>query len=112
MDRFPLMPTSRPHSNATSADRAFSFSQPRTLYSLFVGLLGLGLLGYQLAAGEQALGWLPVLVFATLSFLVQRSSFHLGSPTVHSLAGVIDVAAIIFPKNSDWHSSGTRFIMV
>lgn len=89
------MPTSRPHSNAASANRALSFSLPRTLYSLFVGLLGLGLLGYQLAAGEQALGWLSVLVFATLSFLVQRSSFYLGSPIVHSLAGVIDVAAIL-----------------
>lgn len=34
-------------------------------------------------------------VFAALSFIVQRSSFHLGSSTTHSLAGVIDIAAIL-----------------
>lgn len=66
-----------------------------TVYSLLIGLLGLGSLGFQLATGEQQVDWLTVLVFAALSFLVQRSSFHLGSPVVHSLAGVIDVAAIL-----------------
>lgn len=95
MDELPLMSTSHPQSNVVSPDRAFSFSRTRTPYSLFVGLLGLGLLGYHLAADEQALDWLPVLVFATLSFLVQRSSFHLGSSIIYSLAGVIDVAAIL-----------------
>ncbi|MCL7454140.1 MAG: GAF domain-containing protein [Anaerolineae bacterium] len=41
------------------------------------------------------MSWIAVLVFAAVSFLVQRSSFHLGSPMVHSLAGVIDVAALL-----------------
>ena len=38
---------------------------------------------------------MPILVFASLSLLVQRSSFHLGSRVMHSLAGVIDVAAVL-----------------
>jgi sigma-B regulation protein RsbU (phosphoserine phosphatase) len=66
-----------------------------TAFSLLIGLIGLGFLGYQLATGERDVAWLPVIVFAALSFLVQRSSFHLSSPSVHSLAGVIDVAALL-----------------
>ena len=66
-----------------------------TLYSLLVGLSGLGILGYRLATDPEGLDWLPVLVFAGLSLLVQRSSFHFGSPIVHSLAGVIDLAAVL-----------------
>ena len=65
------------------------------LYSLLVGLTGLGLLVYQLATDPASHPWLPILVFAVLSFLVQRASFHLGSPVVHSLAGVIDVSAVL-----------------
>ncbi len=64
------------------------------LYGLSVGLLGLGALGYFVAGGEK-LEWLPILVFAALSLVTQRSSFHLGTPIVHSLAGVIDLSAVI-----------------
>ncbi len=64
-------------------------------YAFLVGLIGTGILGYLLAAGKQEVVWPPILAFAVLSFIVQRSSFHLGSPIVHSLAGVIDVAAVL-----------------
>ncbi|MFC2036488.1 GAF domain-containing protein [Chloroflexota bacterium] len=66
-----------------------------TVYSLLVGLGGLGWLGYRIATDQETLGWLPILVFAGLSLLVQRSSFHFGSPSVHSLSGVIDMAAVL-----------------
>jgi serine phosphatase RsbU (regulator of sigma subunit)/signal transduction protein with GAF and PtsI domain len=65
------------------------------LFSLLVGLAGVALLAYQVTTGPAHPPWLPVLVFAVLSFLVQRASFHLGSPVVHSLAGVIDVSAVL-----------------
>ncbi len=68
---------------------------PAVLYSLLGGLAGVALLVYQLATGPVHLPWVPILVFAVLSFLVQRASFHLGSPVVHSLAGVIDVSAVL-----------------
>lgn len=68
---------------------------PTAIYSLFVGLLGLGLLGYQVATNAGELALLPILVFAVLSMLVQRSGFRLGSPIVHSLAGVVDLAAVL-----------------
>ncbi len=64
-------------------------------YSLLVGLTGLGLLVYQLVSSPAHPPWLSILVFVVLSFLVQRASFHLGSPVVHSLAGVIDVSALL-----------------
>ena len=66
-----------------------------TLYSLLVGCTGLAILAFQIASQPTALDWLPILIFASLSFLVQRSSFHFGSPIVHSLSGVIDVAAVL-----------------
>lgn len=64
-------------------------------YSLLVGLTGLAALAT--AWGRQAddPAWFSLLVFAILSFLIQRSSFHLGSPISRSLAGVIDLAAVL-----------------
>jgi GAF domain-containing protein len=67
----------------------------RTTYAVLVGLAGLGTLAFGLARMEQPLDWWAVLVLACLSFLVQRSSSHLGSPVTHSLSGVIDVAAVL-----------------
>jgi serine phosphatase RsbU (regulator of sigma subunit)/signal transduction protein with GAF and PtsI domain len=65
------------------------------IYSLTVGLAGLGLLVYGLVAGTQQLNLPPILLFAILSLLVQRSSFHFGTQIVHSLTGVIDIAAVL-----------------
>jgi sigma-B regulation protein RsbU (phosphoserine phosphatase) len=75
--------------------RSIPRSWPTTTYSLFVGLTGVGLLGYGLVIGEEQPRLLPILVFAALSFLVQRSGFSLGSPGVHNLGGVIDLAAVL-----------------
>ncbi len=74
---------------------AASLLAPSSLYSLLVGLAGLGLLACDLVVHRRQLPWGAILVFIVLSFLVQRSSFHLGSPVVHSLAGVIDLAAVL-----------------
>jgi serine phosphatase RsbU (regulator of sigma subunit) len=79
-----------------SGQRSATFRPALTiLYSLLVGLVGLAALGYRIAIDWQGLEWGAILVFAVLSLLVQRSSFHFGSPTVHSLAGVIDLAAVL-----------------
>jgi serine phosphatase RsbU (regulator of sigma subunit)/putative methionine-R-sulfoxide reductase with GAF domain len=67
----------------------------RTIYALLMALAGLGALVFGLVGAEQPQDWAAVLVLTGLSFLVQRSSFHLGSPVTHSLAGVIDVAAVL-----------------
>ncbi len=65
------------------------------VYSLTVGLTGLGFLAYGLAASTKRLDLFSILLFAILSLLVQRSSFHFGTQVVHSLAGVIDVASVL-----------------
>ncbi|MGC9335374.1 MAG: hypothetical protein ACP5JJ_14570, partial [Anaerolineae bacterium] len=65
------------------------------LYASIIGLVGIAALIAALASWPGDLPWLAVLVFAVLSFLVQRSSFHLGSPMIHRLTGVIDVAALL-----------------
>jgi serine phosphatase RsbU (regulator of sigma subunit)/putative methionine-R-sulfoxide reductase with GAF domain len=67
----------------------------RPLYAVLVGFVGIAALVAGLDGWPAGVGWPAVLVFAALSFLVQRSSFHLRSPMVHSLAGVIDVAALL-----------------
>jgi serine phosphatase RsbU (regulator of sigma subunit)/putative methionine-R-sulfoxide reductase with GAF domain len=66
-----------------------------TTYSLLIGLIGLGTLGYGLSTYENILPWLSITIFVILSLIVQRSSFHLGSPITHSLSGLIDVAAML-----------------
>jgi sigma-B regulation protein RsbU (phosphoserine phosphatase) len=80
---------------SVSSLRAHLRSYLPTACSLLVGLIGLRFLGYQLASADRHVAWLSVVVFAALSFLVQRSSFHLSPPSVPSLAGVIDVAALL-----------------
>ncbi|MEJ2209337.1 MAG: GAF domain-containing protein [Anaerolineae bacterium] len=70
----------------------------RTTLALLIGLAGLGALAFRLAGASgaaQPLDWGAVLVLAALSLLVQRSSFHLRTPHDHSLAGVIDVSAVL-----------------
>jgi sigma-B regulation protein RsbU (phosphoserine phosphatase) len=62
---------------------------------LLLGLAGLASLIFRLTTAQYGLPWLSILTFAALSFLVQRSSLQLGSPVVHSLAGVIDLAAVL-----------------
>ena len=89
------MPGKRQRLEGAEPATALAGSVLAALFSLLVGLTGLGLLLYQLVTGPANLPWLPILVFALLSFLVQRASFHLGSPVVHSLAGVIDVSAVL-----------------
>lgn len=66
-----------------------------TIYALLLGLVGLGALAFRLVGATQLPDWWAVLAFSVLSFLVQRSSFHLGSPAAHSLVGIIDVAALL-----------------
>ncbi|MBI3941739.1 MAG: hypothetical protein HY326_01895, partial [Chloroflexi bacterium] len=65
------------------------------LYDLLVGTAGLAIL-LVLTPGnismEQA--WLFVL-FLVLSVLVKRAGFHVATPVIHSLVGVVDLAAIL-----------------
>jgi serine phosphatase RsbU (regulator of sigma subunit)/signal transduction protein with GAF and PtsI domain len=64
-------------------------------YLLAVGVGGVAALASVLLLTKPSLPWPAILAFALLSFLAQRSTFHLGTPALHSLVGVIDLAAVL-----------------
>jgi serine phosphatase RsbU (regulator of sigma subunit)/signal transduction protein with GAF and PtsI domain len=88
----------------------------RLLYAALVGFVGIAALVAGLDTWPAGAVWPSILIFAALSFLVQRTSFHLGSPMVHSLAGVIDVAALLalgrMPGAVVAVLSGTAYLLV
>jgi serine phosphatase RsbU (regulator of sigma subunit)/putative methionine-R-sulfoxide reductase with GAF domain len=68
---------------------------PRLIFSLTVGLLGLGAL--IALTGRQSLSLyvvLPLAFFILLSFIVKRAGVYAGPDTLHSLVGIVDLAAI------------------
>lgn len=67
---------------------------PRLLFSFAVGMLGLGVL---IALTNWAVLWqniLPILFFILLSFIVKRAGVYSHPDTLHSLVGIVDLAAI------------------
>ncbi|MSP14232.1 MAG: GAF domain-containing protein [Chloroflexi bacterium] len=69
--------------------------RPVFLYDLLIGIVGLGML-LILTPGHITLEqvWLFVL-FLVLSGLVKRAGFHVATPVIHSLVGVVDLAVIL-----------------
>src|SRR5581483_2537199 len=59
-----------------------------------VGLFGVGLLAYLTSLPALAADGLPVLFFILLSFIVKRAGVYSGPDTLHSLVGIVDLAAI------------------
>jgi serine phosphatase RsbU (regulator of sigma subunit) len=67
---------------------------PRLLFSFAVGLFGLGvlvLLTDWTALGAQAL---PIVFFILLSFILKRAGVYSAPDTLHSLVGIVDLAAV------------------
>lgn len=67
---------------------------PRLVFSFAVGLFGLGLLVMLTNWGTLAADILPLLFFILLSFIVKRAGVYSGPDTLHSLVGIVDLAAI------------------
>jgi len=65
------------------------------LYSIGVGLAGIG----ALAVLADRVSWtqigLPLAFFAFLSLIIKRTGFHVAPGVTHSLVGVVDVAALL-----------------
>lgn len=67
---------------------------PRLIFSFSVGLIGLGALLY---LTNWAVLWqeiLPLLFFILLSFIVKRAGVYSHPDTLHSLVGIVDLAAV------------------
>lgn len=79
-------------------------SLPRLVFSFAVGLLGLGLLIVLTDWSALAAQALPILFFILLSFIVKRAGVYSGPDTLHSLVGIVDLAAVFIfgPVQGAW----------
>ncbi len=67
---------------------------PRLLFSFAIGLVGLGILGLLTDWDILRAHALPLIFFILLSFIVKRAGVHSGPDTLHSLVGIVDLAAV------------------
>ncbi len=67
---------------------------PRLIFSFAVGLLGLGTLAYLTSWAVLWQHFLPLVFFILLSFIVKRAGVYSHPDTLHSLVGIVDLAAI------------------
>ncbi|MBI4670515.1 MAG: SpoIIE family protein phosphatase [Chloroflexi bacterium] len=77
---------------------------PRLIFSFAVGLLGLGVLVLLTDGNALRAHLLPILFFTLLSFIVKRAGVYSGPDTLHSLVGIVDLAAIFIfgPLTGAW----------
>ncbi len=67
---------------------------PRLIFSFTVGLAGLGLLVLLTDWETLRAQALPILFFILLSFIVKRAGVYSAPDTLHSLVGIVDLAAV------------------
>ncbi|HZQ05551.1 MAG TPA: GAF domain-containing protein, partial [Anaerolineae bacterium] len=77
---------------------------PRLVFSFAVGFLGLGVLLVLTNWSALAAQALPILFFILLSFIVKRAGVYSGPDTLHSLVGIVDLAAVFIfgPISGAW----------
>lgn len=76
----------------------------RLIFSFAVGLFGLGVLFFLTNGRALAAEALPIVFFILLSFIVKRAGVYSGPDTLHSLVGIVDLAAIFIfgPAQGAW----------
>ncbi len=84
---------------------------PSTIYSLTLGLIGLGALVSLTNPRELEKDALPLAFFAILSFILKRAGFHAAPQVTHSLVGIIDLAAVFIfgPVLGAWVAASSGF---
>ncbi|MDY7042103.1 MAG: hypothetical protein SVX38_14695, partial [Chloroflexota bacterium] len=65
------------------------------LYSISIGLAGIGILALMASRLPWTLVGKPLAFFALLSLTIKRAGFHVAPSVTHSLVGVIDLAALL-----------------
>jgi serine phosphatase RsbU (regulator of sigma subunit) len=77
---------------------------PRLVFSFAVGLLGLGVLAYLTNWNALYADARNILFFILLSFIVKRAGVYSHPDTLHSLVGIVDLAAIFIfgPVQGAW----------
>lgn len=87
---------------------------PRLLFSITVGVFGLGALIVLTPFDALVRHGLPLLFFILLSFIVKRAGVYAGPDTLHSLVGIVDLAAVFIfgPVIGAWVPSLSSFFYV
>ena len=87
-------------------------SLPSTIYSLALGLFGIGALvavtDWRALQADAA----PLVLFAALSFILKRAGFHAAPEVTHSLVGIVDLAAVFIfgPLPGAWVGAASGFV--
>lgn len=87
---------------------------PRLIFSFAVGLFGLGVLVLLTDWNTLRADLLPILFFILLSFIVKRAGVYSGPDTLHSLVGIVDLAAIFIfgPMPGAWVPSMSSLLYI
>lgn len=87
---------------------------PRLIFSVTVGLLGLGVLVTLTPRDQLWAHALPLLFFVLLSFIVKRAGVYAGPDTLHSLVGIVDLAAVFIfgPVLGAWVPALSSFFYI
>ncbi|MGB8644579.1 MAG: SpoIIE family protein phosphatase [Anaerolineae bacterium] len=87
---------------------------PRLAYTFTVGVVGIGLLVIMTDFHALVGLALPLAVFVLLSFIVKRAGVYAGPETLHSLVGIVDLAAIFLfgPAPGAWVPAVSSLLFV
>jgi serine phosphatase RsbU (regulator of sigma subunit)/putative methionine-R-sulfoxide reductase with GAF domain len=87
---------------------------PRLVFAFAVGLFGLGALIALTDFQTLAAQILPLAFFILLSFIVKRAGVYAGPDTLHSLVGIVDLAAVFIfgPVPGAWVPALSSFFYV
>ena len=82
-----------------------------TLYSIALGVTGVGFLFAVTSRELLIANAAPLLFFAALSFMLKRAGFHVAPQVTHSLVGIIDLAALFVfgPILGAWVAASSGF---
>ncbi len=83
-----------------------------TLYTLALGLAGIGALIALTDPRALYENAAPLAFFAALSFIVKRAGFHIAPQVTHSLVGIVDLAAVFIfgPILGAWVAATSGFV--
>ncbi|MDE3091885.1 MAG: hypothetical protein KGJ80_21135, partial [Chloroflexota bacterium] len=86
-------------------------SLPATIYSLALGLFGIGALIALTDFRALEANAVPLAFFAALSFILKRAGFHAAAEVTHSLVGIVDLAAVFIfgPVPGAWVAAASGF---
>ncbi len=83
-----------------------------TIYSVALGLGGLGFLVAVTPLPDLLANAAPLAIFAALSFILKRTGLHIAPQVTHSLVGIVDLAVVLIfgPVLGAWVAASSGFL--